>query len=125
MTHRLRPVLVVEDDEILREAVRVALEEDGLVVIEAADGLHALAQATATEPSLVVLDMGLPGLDGQGVAEALRTRYGRDLPILLMTADGRPVQKAERVGAYAYVTKPFDIDGLLTRVWDGLPADMQ
>jgi DNA-binding response OmpR family regulator len=69
---------------------------------------------------LVVLDMGLPGLDGHGVAAALCGRYGTAPPILVVTADGRAMEKAQRVGAYAYLHKPFAIQRFVTQVLQGL-----
>jgi DNA-binding response OmpR family regulator len=114
-------VLIVEDDALLRETLIWALEDDGLEVAAAIDGNDAVQQATARTPGLVVLDMSLPGLDGFGVAAELRTRFGGQLPILVITADGQPRQKAERVGAYAYLHKPFDVDMLVKRVREGMP----
>ena len=113
-------VLVVEDDALLRETITWALEDDGLEVDSAVDGRDALQRAAARAPRLVVLDMGLPGLDGFAVAEALRARFGGQLPILVVTADGRAQSKAERVGAYAFVHKPFDVSALVDQVRAGL-----
>jgi len=113
-------VLVVEDDASLRDAVIWALEDDGLQVASAVDGVDAVRQASLRVPGLVVLDMTLPGLDGFGVAAALHSQFGDDLPILVITADGRPRYKAERVGAYAYLHKPFDVVDLVDRVREGL-----
>lgn len=118
-THERR-ILLVEDEATLRETLRWALEDEGLSVVEAVDGLDAVERASAEEPSLVVLDMGLPGLDGYGVAQALRSRYGAALPILVVTADGRAMEKAQRCGAYAYLHKPFDIQRFVTQVLQGL-----
>lgn len=113
-------VLVIEDDANLRETLIWALEDNGLDVMSAIDGPDAVRQAAQRTPSLVVLDMGLPGLDGFGVAAALRDRFGHALPILVITADGQPRQKAERVGAYAFLHKPFDVAALVERVRAGL-----
>jgi DNA-binding response OmpR family regulator len=115
-------VLVVEDDALLRDTLIWALEDGGLQVAAAIDGRDAVQQADATAPSLVVLDMSLPGLDGYGVATALRARFGRNLPILVITADGKAREKAERVGAYAFLHKPFDVDLLVQRVREGLAS---
>jgi DNA-binding response OmpR family regulator len=115
-------VLVVEDDALLRETVIWALEDDGLRVATAIDGRDAVQQAMTSAPSLVVLDMSLPGLDGFGVAAALRARFGPALPILVVTADGQARQKAERVGAYGFLHKPFDVDVLVRRVREGLAS---
>lgn len=112
-------VLIVEDDANLRDTLVWALEENGIDVAAAIDGPDAVDKATVRAPGLVVLDMGLPGLDGFGVATALRARVGTDLPILVITADGRARQKAEKVGAYAYLHKPFDVDALVQRVREG------
>ena len=112
-------VLVVEDDANLRDTLVWALQDDGIDVAAAVDGPDAVHKATVKAPGLVVLDIGLPGLDGFGVATALRARVGTDLPILVITADGRAREKAETVGAYAYLHKPFDVDVLVQRVREG------
>lgn len=115
-------MLVVEDDALLRETIAWALEDDGLEVDSAIDGPDAVHRASLRAPSLVVLDIGLPGLDGFGVAAALRNRLGGELPILVVTADGHSRQKAERVGAYAFLNKPFDVAALVKEVRAGLSA---
>jgi two-component system response regulator MprA len=113
-------VLVVEDDAILRETITWALEDEGLEVETAVDGIDAVQRAAVRAPRLVVLDMGLPGLDGFSVARELRMRYGEQLAILVVTADGQPRQKADRVGAYAFLHKPFEVAALLREVHAGL-----
>ncbi len=109
-------ILVVDDDPELRHVIRWALEEDGWAVETAADGQEALEQATQRRPRLVILDMGLPRLDGEGLAAGLRAVYGDALPILLITADGHAIDKARRVGARAHLSKPFEIDELCAAV---------
>lgn len=115
-------VLVVEDDAILRETLQWALEDAGINVTVAVDGVDAVERAAQTIPDLVVLDMGLPGLDGYGVATELRAQHGEGLAILVVTADGGAPEKARRVGAYAYLHKPFDIDQFVQRVLQGIPS---
>jgi CheY-like chemotaxis protein len=79
-------VLVVEDNPITRKMVRVALESDGYLVLEAGDGCAALAAAAERPPDLVVLDYVLPDTDGMRLLEQLRGEGGReDLPALLVT----------------------------------------
>jgi CheY-like chemotaxis protein len=114
------PILVVEDDPRMRQFIQWALEDEGLPVEVAADGRQAVELGTRTRPALVVLDIGLPVLDGYGVAAALRRAYGADLAILTVTADGRAAEKARRVGAFAHLAKPFDVDDLLAAVFRGL-----
>jgi CheY-like chemotaxis protein len=109
-------ILVVDDDPEVRQVIQSALEEEGWPVETAADGAQALEQASRHRPRLVVLDMGLPRLDGAGFSAALRTIYGDSVPILLVTADGHAVDKARRVGARAHLCKPFELDDLCAAV---------
>lgn len=109
----LAQVLVVDDDPDVRGMIAWALEEEGLQVSIAADGRQALARFAAARPSLVVLDLGLPGVDGQGVADGLRHAYGNGVPIVVVSADGHAAAKARRAGAHAYLHKPFEIAELV------------
>jgi DNA-binding response OmpR family regulator len=118
--HSRAHVLIVEDDAMLRETLMWVLQDHGFDVALAIDGPDAVRQAALSRPGVVVLDMNLPGLDGAGVAAELRARYGGDLPILVVTADGQSRQKAERVGAYAFLHKPFDMNALVQQVQVGL-----
>ena len=115
-----RPILVVEDDALVRRSVCAALEDEGLLVVAAADGQAALRVAALQPPALVVLDITLPILNGYLVADALRETHGSDLPILVMSADGRVREKARRVGAFAHLHKPFDLEDLVRGVRQGL-----
>ena len=112
-------VLVVDDDPEIVQFVSAALEDEGFAVTTAIDGHQALEMAAQTPPDLVVLDMMMPRLDGAGVAAELRRLHG-DIPILLMTADGRAEEKATRAGEFAHLPKPFDVNRLLTLVRDRL-----
>ena len=107
-------VLVVEDDETLREVIQWALQDAGLGVEVVADGREALNWIASRRPSLMVLDVGLPLVSGEGVAAGMRSIHGDDVPILLITADGRAAEKARRVGAFSYLSKPFDLDHLVS-----------
>src|SRR5256885_492791 len=100
-------VLIVEDDADLRQIVKWVLEDQGFMVETAKDGREALDRAMVKKPSLVLLDMALPIIDGYGVAAGLHEVYGDTVTILTMTADGRAAEKAKRVGAIGYVSKTF------------------
>jgi DNA-binding response OmpR family regulator len=115
-------ILVVDDDPRIRQAIRWALEEEGFVVETAADGRQAPERAVGVRPALVVLDMRLPVVDGATVADGLRAAYGEPPPIILITADDRAEEKARRVGAYAHLPKPFDLDELIATIQRGLHA---
>ncbi len=113
-------ILVVEDDPQILQFVAFALEDEGFEVSTAVDGREAVEVATLRRPSLIVLDMTLPRLSGEGVASEIRELYGDDLPILVVTADNRASDRARQVGAFAYLRKPFDLDSLIRLIQDRL-----
>jgi DNA-binding response OmpR family regulator len=114
------PILILDDDPSVRQTIQWALEDNGFTVQLARDGIEGLDQAAQQRPGLVVLDIGLPRLSGDGFAAGLRGLYGRSVPILVITADGRAEQKARRVGAFDFVQKPFNVDDLVAAVRRGL-----
>ena len=115
-----RSVLVIDDDWRIRELVQLALEESGLSVRTAADGVSAIALMRAERPAAIVLDLSLPGADGFVVAKAVREVHGQDIPILLVTADSNAHATADAIGASGYLGKPFDIDELTQLVEQAL-----
>jgi DNA-binding response OmpR family regulator len=116
----MQPILVVEDDARFRSTVRTILEDEGWVVETAADGQQAAAAFARERPALLILDWGLRETDAETVVAALRVDHGADVPILLVTADGHAAQKAARVGAFAYMHKPFEMTELIELVRRGL-----
>lgn len=111
------PILVVEDDAALREALVDTLELAGYAVHAAGDGEQALAWMERGAPGLVLSDVQMPGMDGHALLRSLKTRWP-ETPVLLMTAYGqieRAVQ-AMREGAADYLPKPFEPDRLLAAV---------
>lgn len=110
-------MLVVDDDETILDLIGAILAEDGLVVEQALDGEDALN--CDGPPDLCVLDMFLPGIRGAELADALRAKYGKDLPILVTSAS-IVAQEARDLGAYEYLPKPFDLEDLLAAVRRGL-----
>jgi DNA-binding response OmpR family regulator len=109
-------ILVVEDDFDLRQTILWTLKDEGHEVEEAGDGREAVERALQRKPALVLLDMGLPIIDGYGVAAGLRSNYGDTVLIVTMTADGRAAEKARHIGAAAYLNKPFELDDLIAIV---------
>ncbi|HEX6655901.1 MAG TPA: response regulator [Candidatus Limnocylindria bacterium] len=109
------PVLVVDDDPAIRNAVRDLLEDYGIPVETATDGQDALAKVSAHEPRLVLLDMRMPVMDGWGFAQALRDT-GKALPVVVMTAAADARRWAREIGAIGVVPKPFGIDELIGAV---------
>jgi DNA-binding NarL/FixJ family response regulator len=112
-------VLVADDDVLFRAYVRGVLEEGGYRVVEAEDGLAALAAVRAARPAAVVLDVNMPGLSGYEVCRSLREEYGPDLPLIFVS--GERTESFDRVagltiGADDYLAKPFAADELLARL---------
>jgi len=109
-------ILVVDDDPQIRDVLSMALERAGFTAILARDGAEGLSQARAINPSLVVLDIGLPEMDGLELCKAIRRES--DLPILFLTARDDEVDRilGLELGGDDYVTKPFSPRELVARV---------
>ena len=109
-------VLLVDDDPQIVRAIRVNLSARGYTVSSAYTGRQALAEAVAVRPDVVVLDLGLPDLDGVAVITDLR-RW-TPVPIVVLSGRAASGDKVEALdaGADDYVTKPFDIDELVARI---------
>jgi DNA-binding response OmpR family regulator len=109
-------VLIVEDDDDLRDLVRTMIEREGMATIEAADGREGLRKFYEHRPRLVILDIGLPEMNGWQVLE--RVRELGDVPVLILTANADELDKVRglREGADDYVTKPFGRQELIARV---------
>jgi DNA-binding response OmpR family regulator len=109
-------VLVVEDESSIASFVALYLKNAGYSVKTAANGSDALAQVAASQPTLIVLDLMLPDIDGIEVCR--RIRKGSDVPILMLTARDEDVDKiiGLEVGADDYLTKPFNPRELVARV---------
>ncbi|TAK97914.1 MAG: response regulator transcription factor [Rhodospirillaceae bacterium] len=110
-------VLVVDDEPAIRRFLRTSLTAQGYVVDEADDGAHALKACDHTQIDAVVLDLGLPDMDGFEVIKRLRER-GIAIPIIVLSSrtDEAGKVRALDLGADDYVTKPFGIDELLARM---------
>jgi two-component system OmpR family response regulator len=109
-------ILVVDDDPNLRVLVGLALERAGFAVVTAADGQVALMQAARGAPDLIVLDQGLPEVDGLEVCRRIRARS--EVPIIFLTARDDELDRiiGLELGADDYVTKPFSPRELVARV---------
>jgi DNA-binding response OmpR family regulator len=110
-------ILVVEDHRDIAEGLQANLEIEGHEVELARDGRHAVMAVKRRAPDLVILDLGLPGLDGFGVLQAIR-EANCWCPVLILSARGAEADKLQgfRLGADDYVTKPFGTMELLARV---------
>jgi two-component system OmpR family response regulator len=110
-------ILVVEDEEPIRDLVATALRFRGFEVVEAGSGGEALGLARTANPSLIVLDVMLPDLDGFALCRKLRLG-GDAVPVIFLTARDDPADKREGFvgGADDYLTKPFSLEELVLRI---------
>ena len=112
-------ILIVEDEEAIRDLIRINLTAAGFSCEEAEDGLQALAKAKAARPDLILLDWMLPGLDGLGVLRKLKADPALStVPVLMVTAksEENDVVLGLEMGASDYVTKPFSNKVLIARI---------
>lgn len=113
--HRGIRVLVVDDDESILETVSSILQMEGYQIMSAAGGTEALAIVRSWQPTLVMLDMRMPVMDGWAVARALRDA-GSNVPVVVMTAADNAGRWADEIGAAGYLAKPFGLDELIACV---------
>ncbi len=109
-------ILVVDDDAEIRDVVRISLTQAGFDVTEAGDGAEALHRFSKNAADLIVLDIGLPEMDGRDVCRELRRKS--DVPILFLTAEADEIDRVVglELGADDYVTKPFSPRELTARI---------
>ena len=126
LERRNRPVLVVDDEPNIRTFVRLALEDEGYGVVTAGDGAEALEVLRVTDPSLILLDLRMPGMDGHEFVHAYRAweseaaqraqRPVSPVPIILVTASRIPEVDPKEFGASGVLRKPFEVAVLLEHV---------
>lgn len=111
-------ILVVEDDKMIRELVKIHLEKNDYDVIEAADGEEAKSAFLEYHPCLVILDLMLPKVSGEDFCTWVREQERNEVSIIMLSAKAKIEDKIEglKMGADDYVTKPFDPDELMAHI---------
>ena len=127
MSGNLGRVLVVDDDDVIRQLITVNLELEGFEVTPAFDGQDCLNKVKQVKPAVITLDIMMPRLDGWEAASRLRAdpeTAGIKVVLLSARAQEADLQRGTRIGVDAYLTKPFDPDELIDTVrrLAGLPA---
>jgi DNA-binding response OmpR family regulator len=109
-------ILIIDDDAVVRDIARAALERDGYMVHATGTGSEGLALTVARSPALIVLDLGLPDLSGEEILREVRRRS--DVPIVVLSARGRMEERVKGLGLGAddYLAKPFSPLELVARV---------
>lgn len=114
-------VLVIDDQPGIRRLLLEVLTEEGYVVATAANGYEGLQRTKELKPALILMDMKMPGMDGIETLKEIK-RLGQGNKVIMMTAYGEldMVNQAQEIGAFAYITKPFDINELCQLIADHL-----
>lgn len=118
-----KSVLVVDDEEMTRDLLRLMLKGTGFKIDEAEDGYSALEKIAAQKPDIVILDVMMPGMDGLTVCRTLRSQPQTiDLPVIMLSAKTTPtaIQDGLDAGANKYLTKPVGFKELLNNIQDVL-----
>lgn len=122
---KLHTILIVDDDEVLRQSLSMILERS-YRVLSAGSASHAmeLIQRTDNFPDIALLDLMMPGVDGLALLELMRQRFS-NLPIIMLTASESvsSVVKAMKIGANDYLVKPFEVEELLFRLAEVLSVN--
>lgn len=115
----MKTILVIEDDELLREGIVFVLNLEGFEVLESANGRDGLAIAQAELPDLITCDLNLPGLNGEGIAEALASDpKTANIPIMFITGS-EPIALSSSVQCdYMFLQKPFEPEQLAIIIWN-------
>ncbi|MGB3540288.1 MAG: response regulator [Mesorhizobium sp.] len=126
MSASMTRILVVDDEPPIRRLLRTSLASQGFQIVEAATGREALDEVEQAPPDLIVLDLGLPDMQGQEVIRLLREQ-GSAVPIVVLSSRTDETGKVEALdlGADDYVTKPFGTDELLARIRAALRHRLQ
>ncbi|MDR1947369.1 MAG: response regulator transcription factor [Desulfovibrio sp.] len=114
----MQTVLIVEDEDDIREVLAFNLKREGYAVLEAGDGRRALELAAGKKPDIILLDLMLPALDGLNVGKTLQRDLGTaGIPIIMITAKGEEVDRIVglELGAADYVVKPFSVREVILR----------
>ena len=112
-------VLVVEDDAMAAEFIRVALQEEPWEVVFASDAASLLECMKTVQPSLILMDIHLPGMDGLALTERLKARPSlAEIPVIVLTGDARieTVTRSRAVGAAGFLVKPFSREALVAKI---------
>lgn len=120
-----RKILLVDDDALMRRSLAFNLNQAGYETLTASNAEDALAMVQCSMADLVLLDIGLPGMDGLDALKQLKSRHG--LPVIFLTSRRRELDEVLglELGADDYVTKPFDLDVLLARIKVALRRSVQ
>ncbi len=110
------PILIIDDDADIRDFISMALTDEGYTVIAAQDGIQALEMIQQTRPSLILLDVLMPQMDGWDFLSALTYTPAPRVPVIVLSAMRNVSESLQRPGIDGFLSKPFELDELLALV---------
>lgn len=116
MHEKRNTILIVDDEEEIRKMLNIFLDTEDFKVIESENGKQAIRMAASVKPDLVLLDLGLPDMDGKEIIKTLREWSQVPIVVLTVRSDDSEVADALNIGADDYITKPFSAEVLLARI---------
>jgi two-component system, OmpR family, KDP operon response regulator KdpE len=116
MHEKKNTILIVDDEPQIHKMLGILLDVENFKIIESTSGKQAIRTAVSTKPDLILLDLGLPDMDGKEVITAIREWSQAPIIILSVRADDDEITKALDMGANDYVTKPFNVEVLMARI---------
>ncbi|MSP95761.1 MAG: response regulator [Betaproteobacteria bacterium] len=120
----MKTILIVEDDFIMRELLRLHLSSAGYAVRVAADGIEAGRAVLSITPDLIITDVNMPHMDGFELVAALKADPSlADIPVIFLTIEGDAFERGRELGALEYLAKPIRLEALLQKVAKHLPTD--
>ncbi len=116
MHEKKNTILVVEDEPQIQKMLGILLDVENFKIVESTSGKQAIRMCVSTKPDLILLDLGLPDMDGKDVVTAIREWSQVPIIVLSARADDKEIAIALNIGANDYVTKPFSVEVLLARI---------
>ena len=112
-----KKILIVDDEVMLVELLKIRLEDNGYDVTSANDGFEGLSKAIETSPDLIILDINMEGMDGYTMLKEIRKNdHIKDTKVIMLTASGKNKELFEKEGISGYITKPFDTEDFVSEV---------
>ena len=114
---RKKKILVVDDTDAIRKFLKLTLESNDFEVVEGRDGQGGIDAHKLEKPDVIILDLGLPDMDGIEVLESIRNKDSK-IPVIILTvrSDRSYIEEAQEKGANAYITKPFQVNDIIETI---------
>lgn len=117
-----RKILIIDDDEVMLEGMKIALEDEGYEVYLLSNNTNVLGEVKRFKPSLILIDYWMPGINGGEITQGLKeNNHTSKVPVIMISASQNAATIADDAGADDFIAKPFDLDELVGKVRKHLP----